>query len=387
MTSTQPAEGELAEARDALRRREAELAASREQAAGLSHELEETSRGLMALYAELEDARQAAARLAAIVEWSDDAMFSLTADETIRTWNPGAERLLGYSATEITGRAASELAAAGLTEEFSALLERARAGELDPGHQTRSLRSDGSVVDVSVTCSAMRDEGGTVTGFSVVLRDITARLAVEAELATARAEREILAERDRMARDLHDSVIQRIFAAGMALQTAARLTRNPQATARIEAVIGDLDTSIAELREAIYTLHRPRARPVGLPEEIITLTSQAVGTLGFTPSVSFTGPDLDVPDSVSGHLLAVLREALSNIARHASASAVEVTVSSGSELVLRVNDNGRGMGDVTRSSGLRNMRERAEILGGTFLVTSEQGIGTQLEWRIPLDEA
>jgi two-component system sensor histidine kinase DevS len=369
---------------EALAAREAELAIARQEAADLAAELAETSRGLIALHAELEQARQDAARLAAIVEWSDDAMFSLSAEGVIRTWNPGAHRLLGFTSAEITGQPVTVLLPAALADVFTALLDHTAAGQHAAGQQSRARRTDGTEIDVTITCSAMRDADGTVTGFSVVLHDITARLAADAELAAARAERDLIAERDRMARDLHDRVIQRIFAAGMSLQTAASVARNPQAAARIEAAIADLDTSIAELRETIFTLrHGPRDQP-GLHKAITALASQAGPALGFTPAVSFHGPEDIVPEAVAANLLAVCREALSNIARHAAATAASLTLTAGPDLVLEITDNGRGIGDPIRSSGLRNMRERAELLGGTFGIASQPGAGTRLEWRVPL---
>lgn len=388
MTVPGQAERELAEALQALRLRDAELSAARQQAADLAQELEETSRGLIALHAELEQARQDAARLAAIVEWSTDAMFSLSPDGVIETWNPGAERMLGYTADEITGHPAAALLPGELAGEFAALLDRAAAGELAVSHETRSQRKDGSQANVAATCSAIRDPGGELAGFAVLFHDITALLAAEAELAAARAEQQVLAERDRMARDLHDRVIQRVFAAGMSLHTAARTARNPDAATRIETVIGDLDTAIDEIRETIFTLRRPARQAVSLRDEILTLATDAAIPLGFTPAVTFDGPADGIPGDVSAHLLAVCREALSNIARHAHATAATVTVSTGagtpgSEVLLQVADNGRGLGDTTRSSGLRNMRERAEMLGGGFQITSEPGGGTRLEWRVP----
>jgi two-component system, NarL family, sensor histidine kinase DevS len=385
MMSTEALERELAEARRVLRQRDAELAASRQQAADLARELEETSRGLIAIHAELEDARQDAARLAAIVEWSDDAMFSMTLDAVVRTWNSGAERLLGYTAAEMVGQSATTLVPAELMDEFGVLLKLALAGELTGAHETRRLRKGGSAADVAVTCSAMRDASGEATGFSVVLRDITARLAAEAELAAARAQHDVLAERDRVARDLHDGVIQRVFAAGMSLQTAAGIARNPQASARIEKVIGDLDGVIDEIRRTIFTLRRPVRQQSGLRNEILALAEEASPALGFAPAVIFEGRSDDIPDQIAGHVLAVCREALSNIARYARASAATVTLSTGSEVLLRITDNGRGLSEITRAGGrLSGMRERAETLGGTLLAASEPGAWTQLEWRVPL---
>lgn len=375
---------ELARARRALGEQAAELRTARQQAADLSAELEETSRGLIALHAELEDARQAATRLAVIVQWSDDAMLSLSADGTIQAWNPGAERLLGYAAGEITGRPAADLALPGQAAELAGILRRAAAGEQVTGQQTRAVHKDGTTLDVTITCSAIRDPADAVTGYSVVLHDLTARLAAEAELAATRAERALLAERDRMARDLHDRVIQRIFAAGISLQTAVRLARNPRAAERIEGVISDLDTTITELRETIFTLRHGIRPSAGLRDQIIALTEEAAPALGFTPAVSFSGAPDSVPPEVAEHVLAVCREALSNVARHAGATTATVTLGIGGEVALEVTDNGRGLGAPARSSGLRNMRERAEMLGGTFRISGEPGAGTRLQWRVPL---
>lgn len=385
MTGDGGPERQLARAQRALAEREAELASARRQAAELSAELEETSRGLIALHTELEAARLAAARLAAIVQWSGDAMLALTVDGIITAWNPGAERLLGYTALEITGRSAAGLIPDGDDVGLTALLRRAAAGGQDAaGQETQAVRKDGSVVDVAVTCSAMHGADETVTGYSIVLRDITARLAAEAELAAARAEQTVLAERDRMARDLHDRVIQRIFAAGMSLEAAASLARNPAAATRIQNVIRDLDTSIDELRETIFMLRHGTRPNVGLRDGIVALAGAAAPVLGFSPEVRFDGPTDEIPPQTAEHILAVCREALSNIARHAGASAAAITLSADSEILLTVSDNGRGLGEITRSSGLRNMGERAELLGGTFTATSQPGSGTRLEWRAPV---
>lgn len=368
---------------EGARRQEAALAASREQISLLQQELEETNRGLIAMHGELEEARAAAARLAAIVQSADDAMFSMTPDGVIRTWNPGAERLFGYAAAEIVGRSGTVLVPDGMGEELSAALKRLRAGERAATYDSRRRRRDGSLVDVSVTLSAMRDTGGTLTGFAAVLHDITERLRTEAELGAARAQQEVLAERDRMARDLHDSVIQRLFAAGMALQGTASLRGGAEVAARVDAVVHELDISIREIREAIFTLRTPR-QPASLRAQVLELASAAERSLGFAPAVSFDGPVGTVPADVAVQVTAVVREALSNVARHAQASAAEISLAAGPELVLVVSDNGCGLGAVTRTSGLRNMRERAQMLGGTFGVTGGAGAGTRLEWRVPL---
>jgi len=363
---------------------EAELAASRQQIANLTRELEETNRGLIAFHHELETARLAEAQLAAIVLSSEDAMVSVTPDLIITTWNPSAERLFDYTATEIVGKRFT-LIPAELQADFDQIVQQVRSGRAAT-HDTRWQRKDGSLVDIAITMSVMRDPDGTMIGYSAVARDITSRLAAEAQVAAARAYQEVLADRDRMARDLHDRVIGRIFAAGMSLQGMAALVAPPQAFARIEAVIRELDISIAEIRDAIFAdRRRNRAESADLRDQILSLASDATAALGFAPQVSFAGTLDSVPAEVSVHLLAVIREALSNIARHAQATAATVVLSAERELVLRVSDNGRGLGEVTRSSGLRNMRDRAQLLGGSFVATSRPGGGTQLEWRVPAD--
>jgi two-component system, NarL family, sensor histidine kinase DevS len=180
-------------------------------------------------------------------------------------------------------------------------------------------------------------------------------------------------------------VIQRIFGAALTLQGMASLAGHPDMAVRIEAVIHELDLSIEEIRSAIFTLQRGPQSPASLRAEILDLVAIAAQGLEFTPSVSFSGPvDTVVPDEVAAQVLAVAREALSNIARHAHASAAEITLSADSELVLEVTDNGRGMGGTARRSGLRNLRDRAAALGGTFELSSEPNAGTRLMWRVPL---
>jgi len=376
---------QLAEVLEALARREAELESDRRTIALLNAELEETNRGLIALHAELEEARQAEARLAAIVQSSDDAMFAFSRAGVIQTWNPGAERLFGHAEAEIVGRPVHVLVPEEARGPFAGALELARDGGRAGHFDGRLRRKDGSMVDVAVTVSAMRDADGGLTGFSAVARDLTERLRIEAELAAARADREVMADRERIARDLHDMVIQRVFAAGLALQATAGMTKHPKVAARLHDVVAELDATIRELRTAIFDLHTAPHESISLRTRILKLTEDAAACLGFSPNVGFDGPiDSVVPEEVATHLLAVVREALSNIARHAHATAAAVTLSTGDELVLEVLDNGRGLGEITRTSGLRNMRERAEELGGAFEVSDRPGGGTRLEWRVPL---
>ncbi|NJC85660.1 sensor histidine kinase [Planosporangium mesophilum] len=211
--------------------------------------------------------------------------------------------------------------------------------------------------------------------------------ALALERSRAQDEREMLAvlgDRERIARDLHDVVIQRLFAAGMQLQGAARYATPPEVGSRIEAVVDDLDTTIRDIRGTIFELRTGDAGD--LRHQIRALADEARCALGFRPHLSLGGPlDSAVPEPVRPALLAVLREALSNVARHARAGAVEVNVVvDGGRLATTVVDDGVGLGEVDHHSGLDNMRRRAEELGGTFEIGPARPYGTALTWAVPV---
>ncbi|GGO99555.1 PAS domain-containing sensor histidine kinase [Wenjunlia tyrosinilytica] len=352
----------------------------------LSQELEDTNRGLIALHTELEALRAAESRLAAIVASSDDAMIAVSPALLVQTWNPGAQRLFGHTEQHILGQPVDTLMPEAASGVFRAVVEQIRSHGHADSYQSRWLRTDGTEVDVAVTVSPMRDADGDLIGFSTAARDITHQLAAQAELAAARADREVMAERDRIARDLHDMVIQRVFGAGLALQSITARITQPDTASRVHKVIGELDATIRELRGTITNLNQPAQKAASLRAQVLDETSAAQDRLGFAPTVEFDGTvDAALPDAMAAHLLAALREALSNIARHAHASAARVAVHAGDELLLEVSDNGRGIDpSVTRSSGLTNLRRRAEKLDGTFEVTRRPEGGTRLRWRIPL---
>ncbi|MGP4050642.1 GAF domain-containing protein [Streptomyces sp. 2A115] len=217
--------------------------------------------------------------------------------------------------------------------------------------------------------------------------------ALALEIAEHRREAEhlmVLTDRDRIARDLHDLAIQRLFASGLTLNSVlGRISDRPKVAERVQRVVDDLDDTIKTVRTTIYAL-RERDRSDGhggLRAKLLAETDQAADTLGFAPALRMTGLlDTEVPDEHAEHLLAVLRETLSNAARHAHATAVEVTAETdGTRLRLRVADNGRGIDPaVTRRSGLDNLRQRATDLGGNLALTPNQPTGTIVEWTVPL---
>lgn len=206
------------------------------------------------------------------------------------------------------------------------------------------------------------------------------------QLARAREDQQRLAlfeDRDRIGRDLHDLVIQRLFAVGLGLESVARSSTDPRVTERLTTAVDDLDGTIKDIRRTIFALGS-LAESADLHAEVVRLVDRAATTLKFRPTLVVEGPLRTlVPPSVAPDLLAVLGESLSNASRHAEASSISVTVSVGDEVRVVVADDGRGMGEV-RESGLGNMRERALKRGGTFTVTSTPGGGTTVDWRVPL---
>ena len=219
--------------------------------------------------------------------------------------------------------------------------------------------------------------------------------AVTLVLAEARREHERLAvyeDRDRIARDLHDLVIQRLFATGMMLQGTTRIDEVPAAAAeRVSRAVDELDETIKEIRQTIFALHEPVDGPTSSARgRVLRETSQSAALLGFEPAVRFTGPvDSMLATEVTEHLVAALREALTNAAKHADARRVEVIVQiEAGDVVLVVTDDGVGIADdgVGRRSGVANIDSRALELGGTCRLerVSSDG-GTRLTWRVPLD--
>ncbi len=330
-----------------------------------------------------------AARLAAIVRSSDVAIISTGPDRTVDSWNPAAERLLGYLAEEAVGRPVDSLVPGERRAELATNYEQVSAGGHVDLFDTVLQRKDGTLVEVAATLSAMRGPRGDMVGHSVMLRDLTERRRTQAQLAGAQADREVLAERERIARDLHDFVIQRIFTAGIGLEGVATAVTQPALAHRLQMITDELDAAVREIRSSIFTLRRRPGVAGSLRGELLDVAASSADVLGFSPRFSFEGPvDAVVPDQVAEHMLAVLREGLSNIARHAHATAAEVAVRADSDRVsLAITDNGCGMEGVGRRGGLQNLVHRAAELGGDMVVDTRPGGGTRLAWGVPLQNA
>ena len=196
----------------------------------------------------------------------------------------------------------------------------------------------------------------------------------------------LLADRDRIARDLHDLVIQRLFATGMSLEGGMPLLPDGDVADRVRRAVDELDGTIKDIRSTIYTLQaRDEAAQPGLHARILEVVQEMTAALGFAPWLRIDGQlDTRVPERMAEDLLAVIREGLSNAARHACASQVDVVVMAAGDLTISVQDDGVGIPPGLGWSGLANLTKRSAELGGALAVRTPEGGGTQLEWRVPL---
>lgn len=222
--------------------------------------------------------------------------------------------------------------------------------------------------------------------------DFARQTSVAIAFAQARLDREqleLVEERTRIARDLHDHVIQRLFGAGLALQSVASLA-DPVLASRITDQIDAIDAAISEIRTAVFTLQtRPTAERPGLRHRVLDVASDAGPSLGWSPRIAFSGAvDLFIGDDLADDVVAVVREGLANVARHARAARGEVRVEIVRDrLIVIVEDDGDGLpARLTRSSGTANLAERANARGGTFALEPGDPRGTRLEWSVPFAE-
>ncbi|MFD1659239.1 GAF domain-containing protein [Streptomyces caeni] len=231
-------------------------------------------------------------------------------------------------------------------------------------------------------------DSGPLLGFA-------GQAALALELAERRRDAEritLLQDRDRIARDLHDLAIQRLFAAGMTLQSTQRFVDHPEAVDRLMRTVEDLDETIKIIRSTIFGLrtHGGAKEEAGLRRRVSEAVTASAQSLGFPPALRIEGlVDTDVPGDVADHVIAVLGEALSNAARHSGARSMDVHLRCAEgELMLTVADDGCGVPEGVARSGLRNLQERAVALGGTFAVGEcQEGGGTRLVWRVPVGSA
>lgn len=218
--------------------------------------------------------------------------------------------------------------------------------------------------------------------------EFAAQASVAMEIAQGRRDRqrlELSEDRARIARDLHDHVIQRLFAAGLTLQSVAALTPEPSRSAIIEQVDA-VDAAITEIRTVVFALtSNHRSSSPTLRHRVLDLVSELDATFEASPRLSFIGPvDLLVRDSLADDVVAVVRESLTNVARHAGASTCDVEIVVGDEVSIRVDDDGVGYVARDRAGGTANLAERAAKVGGQYSIEARAEGGTRVLWTAPL---
>ena len=232
------------------------------------------------------------------------------------------------------------------------------------------------------------DEFSEDDEFLVSALAVAASIAIDnARLHDEVADVRLWEDRDRIARSLHDEVIQRLFATALSLQGTVRLAESPDVGGRIQSAVDELDDTIRRIRSTIFNLEAGQHESAGMRARVVALSTEMSHVLGFDPEVTFDGPiDSSVPDDVAEELLSTLREALSNVARHAEATNARVRLSVGDSVVLEVRDNGRGLSAGVRSGGrgMGNMSARAERLGGVLTAEPAPGGGTRVVWQVPI---
>ena len=256
------------------------------------------------------------------------------------------------------------------------------------GLELHGKRADGTIFPVQVSLSPI-----TVAGEGYVIaaiRDDSEAVATRMELATAREQAVVAEDRDRLARDLHDTVIQELFAIGLGLQGVGATSENQQTQLRLQQAIDDLDRVIRDIRGVIFDLGvRPGAR-ADIVTELERVLASERAALRFAPELVVQGDTSGVSADIAGHMRHVVREGLSNVARHARATACEVRLTvDGDVVTLEIRDNGQGPSATSPSPGggrgLGNLGARARLLGGECEFGAAPDGGSRLRWTVPQD--
>jgi PAS domain S-box-containing protein len=324
------------------------------------------------------------------IDEAPDGIIAVDAEGRIAFANPMATRIFGYEADELLGEPIEillpEQLRGGHVAHRDGYLRHPRARPMGSGLDLRGRNRSGEEFPVEISLSPVKSNGRDFV--VAIVRDVTERRRAAEELAQAHEVLALVDDRERIARDLHDTVIQRLFAVGLSLQGALGAAGDSKLAARIETAIDEIDGTIRDIRTAIFSLHARQMTATGLRDDILASTREAARALGFEPHVQFDGPvDAATAENVRESLVPTLREALSNVIKHASASRVSVSVSIADlEVVLRVADDGVGVRNDHTSHGgrgLGNMSERAAALGGKCEVRAGSSGGTVVEWRVP----
>lgn len=331
-------------------------------------------------------------RVLRTLDFSDDALFMFDADTLRYIYvNEGGARLVGYDRDEFFEMTPLDINAHSSEAEFRDLVQRLLHGpDAQVRHKAVLLRHDGTEVPVDKTFHAAPARDGS-RWIIVTARDVSEQLAAEEELRRKQAALQaaesvalVAQDRERIARDLHDTVIQRLFGTGLSLQSVAAMAEG-RVRDRLELAIDDIDETIRELRSAIFSLNGAVHADTGSLRSILleVIIESARGS-GIEPRLQLDGALDSLSPAIVEHLVPTLREALSNVTKHARAQNVHVVVAAHDEVAIIVTDDGVGVsGEVLGGRGLVNLRERAAALGGTVELTALPERGTRFTWRVP----
>ncbi len=342
------------------------------------------------------DAEDYLRRVLSTLDASDDGVFIFDAATLKYSYvNDGAVRLVGYNHDELTGMTPLHLDPHASSASYRELIDQLQEQEgKSVNRQSLLLRKDGQEVPVEETFQTAPIGRDGSLWVIVLARGIAARLRAEEELRhsqealrDAARNMAVADDRERIARDLHDTVIQRLFGSGMKLQATMSIS-NPEVQSRLSSTIEDLDETIKELRMAIFSLQgAAAAAPGGVRGRIVDVAIAAAESLGFDPRVQFDGPIESIDERVIDELVPSLREALSNIARHAKASSARIRIVVDEGVEMTITDNGIGVPDqVLGGRGLENILERARQVGGDAHISALADGGTQVVWVASLGE-
>jgi len=321
------------------------------------------------------------------LDGSPDGVVIVDRDGSIRYVNHAVSRITGFSAADLIGQPVETLVPASARNEHvrhrNGYTTSPRTRPMGQGLTLTARHAHGHEVPVEISLSPVSTDDGTFTIASV--RDISERLATDRRHQATREMLTLSAERERIARDLHDTVLQRLFGLGLEMQAVGLNAPDPVAH-RLETAVDEIDQIIKEIRTSVFTLGAAK-REGSLGQEIGDIIAQSARMLGFSPRLRIEGPVENMVTPVTrGDLVAALREALANVARHSEATAVTVEILlHDDELLVRVVDNGVGYSPERSSeagNGLSNLAARAAVHGGEFRIGKSDNGGTTLEWSI-----
>jgi PAS domain S-box-containing protein len=319
-------------------------------------------------------------------EHSPDGLLIVDEEGRIVAANPSLCRLLGFSEGSLVGAAVERLVPAPLQARHAQL--RAAYNEnpverpMGVRNRLEAIAADGTPMPVHVSLAPCRIGDQTMT--LAVVRDVTDWVLAEERMASLNLKRLVAEDRERIARDLHDTVIQELFALGLTLQGAIGM-RGSDLDDRLGQAVEAVDDIITAIRRAVFGVTK-RVEQRSVRSELLTLITERTAPAGFDPEVSFHGPLDELPTDLADDLVAVVSEAVANAVRHADATTIGVLVSvDRARLVAEISDDGVGIAG-GRRSGLANMADRASRHHGRLELETGNGEGTVVHWIVPLGD-